>query len=52
MPALARMPVVALSAGVLPAQRREASEAGVDDFLPKPVDLERMVEVLRRLTAE
>ena len=35
MPALARMPVVALSAGVLPAQRREAREAGVDDFLPK-----------------
>ena len=52
MPGLARMPVVALSAGVLPAQRREAREAGVDDFLPKPVDLDRMVEMLRRLTAE
>ena len=52
MPGLARMPVVALSAGVLPAQRHEAREAGVDEFLPKPVDLERMVDVLLRLTAE
>ncbi len=52
LPGLARLPVVALSAGVLPAQLREAREAGMDDFLPKPVDLDRMVEVLRRLTAE
>ena len=48
-PALAELPVVALSAGVLKEEREAALEAGVNGFLPKPLELERLVEVLRPL---
>jgi CheY-like chemotaxis protein len=43
----AALPVVALSAGVLPEEREAALAAGVNDFLPKPLEIERMVAVLR-----
>ena len=44
------LPVLAFSAGVLADQRQEASAAGVNDFLAKPVDLEEMVAMLERWT--
>jgi len=44
------LPVIAFSAGVLADQRQEALEAGVNDFLAKPVDLEEMVTMLQRWT--
>jgi signal transduction histidine kinase/CheY-like chemotaxis protein len=42
------LPVVALTAGVLPEQRREAKEAGCTDFLAKPVDRDELVATLLR----
>ncbi|MFE8034079.1 PAS domain S-box protein [Thiohalocapsa marina] len=47
---LVELPVIAFSAGVLKAERQTARAAGVDDFLAKPVDLEALVALLRRLT--
>lgn len=41
------LPVIALTAGVLAEQRQQAHDAGADDFLAKPVDLEELVTVLR-----
>ncbi len=46
-----RLPVVAFSAAVLPEQRQAALDAGVDDFLAKPVDLEELVRVLYAVRA-
>jgi CheY-like chemotaxis protein len=40
------LPIIALTAGVLPEQRREAKEAGCNDFLAKPVDREELVATL------
>ena len=48
---LTDLPVIAFTAGVLPEERQKALDAGVFDFLPKPVDLEEMVAVLQRWTA-
>ena len=50
-PNLARIPVVALTAGVLPEERARALAAGVDDFLPKPLDPKRMIAMLVSLRA-
>ena len=45
---LTRLPVIAITAGVLKEEQQRAREAGVDDLLPKPVELEHLVAVLRR----
>jgi CheY-like chemotaxis protein len=45
-PALARLPVIALTAGVLPEERQAALDAGVNDFLAKPLDLQTMTALL------
>lgn len=45
---LKHLPVVALTAGVLDEERKAALEAGVNDFLAKPLDVKIMNDVLRR----
>lgn len=47
-PALAALPVIALTAGTLPHQRLAAMEAGMDDFIAKPIRLELLVQALLR----
>ena len=47
---LTGLPVIAFTAGVLQEERQNALDAGVNDFLPKPVDLEEMVAMLLRWT--
>jgi len=41
--------VIALTAGVLAEEREAATAAGMDDFLPKPLSIEQMKEMLQRL---
>jgi CheY-like chemotaxis protein len=50
-PALARLPVIALTAGVLPEERQAALDAGVDGFLTKPLDLKQMLATLAECLA-
>ncbi|MBK1653177.1 hypothetical protein CKO29_00440 [Allochromatium vinosum] len=50
IPELSRLPVVALTAGALHSQEVLAQEAGMDDFIPKPFEVEQAVTVIRRLT--
>jgi CheY-like chemotaxis protein len=45
--ALATLPVIALTAGVLAEERDATLAAGVNDFLAKPLDIEAMVAKLR-----
>ena len=45
---LRQLPVIALTAGVLREERQRALEAGVDDVLAKPVELEQLVAALTR----
>ena len=44
----ARLPVIALTAAALVSEREAAMEAGMDDFLTKPIDAERLRETLSR----
>ena len=43
------LPIIALTAGVLPEQREQTKEAGCTDFLRKPLDLDELVAMLLRV---
>ena len=44
---LEKLPVIALTAGVLAEEKQNALDAGVNDFLPKPMDLDLMAGMIR-----
>jgi CheY-like chemotaxis protein len=45
------IPVICLSAHAFPKDRENAFEAGVDDYLTKPVQITKLMEVLQLATA-
>ncbi|HSO79036.1 MAG TPA: response regulator, partial [Chromatiaceae bacterium] len=47
---LKALPIIAVTAGALPDDRRRALAAGVNDLLTKPLELEQVVAVLTRWT--
>jgi PAS domain S-box-containing protein len=47
--ALAGLPVIALTAGVLPEEHQAALDAGINDVLNKPLELDKMTSTLRRV---
>jgi PAS domain S-box-containing protein len=49
---LAALPVIALTAGALVAERRRSLDAGMSAFLTKPLDPDTMIRVIQRHLAE
>jgi signal transduction histidine kinase/ActR/RegA family two-component response regulator len=44
----ARLPIVAMTAAAMEGDRKRCLDAGMDDYISKPVDPDRLVEALRR----
>lgn len=42
------IPIIAMTAGALPADRERCLASGMDDFVAKPVDLQLISDVLRK----
>lgn len=46
------IPIIALTAGALIEERKKALESGMDDFLTKPIEPERLIQTLRNHVGE
>jgi CheY-like chemotaxis protein len=42
------LPIIAMTAGVLESERERSRESGITDFIPKPIEVDEMLAVLRR----
>ncbi|MFZ5630495.1 MAG: PAS domain S-box protein [Spirochaetota bacterium] len=45
------VPIIALTAGISAEERERCLKAGMNDFLPKPVDTQHLAEILQRYLA-
>lgn len=49
-PALAGLPVIALTAGAFKVMQEDAKAAGMTDYIAKPFDVEQAIELIRKYT--
>ncbi|MGB5048932.1 MAG: ATP-binding protein, partial [Caldilineaceae bacterium] len=51
LPGMANVPIIAVSASVLEAERVQSREMGCDDFLQKPVEAEKLLALMEQYLA-
>lgn len=49
---LSSIPLIAITANVLVGDRERCMEAGCDDYLPKPLDIRRLRQLMREYLAQ
>jgi signal transduction histidine kinase/ActR/RegA family two-component response regulator len=51
-PKLARIPIIAMTADAFAEDRQKAMDAGMDGYIAKPVDIQKLLTTIERVTAE
>jgi CheY-like chemotaxis protein/signal transduction histidine kinase len=46
-PRFHKLPIIALTARTMPGERQKCLDAGANDYIPKPVDVDRLLSLLR-----
>ena len=47
----ASIPIIAFTANAMPSERQDCLDAGMDDYIDKPVDLDRITNLLKEWAA-
>lgn len=46
------LPIIAMTAGALSVDREACLQSGMDDFIPKPIDIKKLIHVLEKISAK